>query len=51
MLVDDGFSVLDTDCGIIGDRQAVNEVMVVKVPFELIFPNPYQPRKTFDDDA
>ena len=51
MLVDDGFSVLDTDCGIIGDRQAVNEVKVVKVPIELIFPNPYQPRKTFDDDA
>ena len=24
---------------------------VVKVPIELIFPNPYQPRKTFDDDA
>ena len=51
MLVADGFSVLDTDCGIIGDRQAVNEVKVVKVPIELIFPNPYQPRKTFDDDA
>ncbi len=51
MLVDDGFSVLDTDCGIIGDRQAVNEVKVVKVPIEQIFPNPYQPRKTFDEDA
>ncbi|WP_293728586.1 ParB/RepB/Spo0J family partition protein [uncultured Phascolarctobacterium sp.] len=51
MLVDDGFSVLDTDCGIIGDRQAVNEVKVVKVPIEQIFPNPYQPRKTFDEEA
>lgn len=51
MLVDDGFSVLDTDCGIIGDRQAVNEVKVVKVPIEQIFPNPYQPRKTFDEAA
>lgn len=51
MLVDDGFSVLDTDCGIIGNRQAVNEVKVVKVPIEQIFPNPYQPRKTFDEEA
>ncbi len=51
MLVDDGFSVLDTDCGIIGERKAVTEVKVVKVPIEKIFPNPYQPRKNFDDTA
>lgn len=51
MLVDDGFSVLDTDCGILGERKAVNEVKVVKVPIEKILPNPYQPRKTFDDNA
>lgn len=38
MLVDDGFSVLDTDCGIIGERKAVNEVKVVKVPIVQIFP-------------
>ena len=37
MLVDDGFSVLDTDCGIIGERKAVNEVKVVKVPIGQIF--------------
>ena len=49
MLVDDGFSVLDTDCGIIGERKAVNEVKVVKVPIGQIFPNPYQPRKSFDE--
>lgn len=51
MLVDDGFSVLDTDCGIIGKRKAVNEVKVVKVPIGQIFPNPYQPRKSFDEAA
>lgn len=51
MLVDDGFSVLDTDCGIIGERKAVTEVKVVKVPIEKIFPNLYQPRKNFDDTA
>lgn len=51
MLVDDGFSVLDTDCGIIGECKAVNEVKVVKVPIGQIFPNPYQPRKSFDEAA
>lgn len=51
MLVDDGFPVLDTDCGIIGERKAVNEVKVVKVPIGQIFPNPYQPRKSFDEAA
>ena len=51
MLVDDGVSVLDTDCGIIGERKAVNEVKVVKVPIGQIFPNPYQPRKSFDEAA
>ena len=51
MLVDDGFSVLDTDCGIIGEHKAVNEVKVVKVPIGQIFPNPYQPRKSFDEAA
>ena len=51
MLVDDGFSVLDTDYGIIGERKAVNEVKVVKVPIGQIFPNPYQPRKSFDEAA
>ena len=51
MLVDDGFSVLDTDCGIIGERKPVNDVMVIKVPIWQIFPNPYQPRKSFDEAA
>lgn len=51
MFVDDGFSVLDTDCGIMVNRNAVNEVKVVKVPIEKIVPNPYQPRKTFESEA
>lgn len=50
MIVDDGFSLLDTDFGL-GERKAVSEVKVVKVPIDAIFPNPYQPRKTFDDAA
>ena len=50
MIVDDGFSVLDTDFGL-GERKAVSEVKVVKVPIDMIFPNPYQPRKSFDDAA
>lgn len=51
MLVDDGFSVLDTDGGVLGERKPVNEVKVVKVPITQIFANPYQPRKTFDEAA
>lgn len=50
MIVDDGFSVLDTDFGL-GEHKAVSEVKVVKVPIDTIFPNPYQPRKNFDDAA
>ncbi len=51
MLVDDGFSVLDTDSGVLGERKPVNEVKVVKLPITQIFANPYQPRKTFDEAA
>lgn len=51
MLVDDGFSVLDTECGALNERQMVREVKVIKVPIEKVKPNPYQPRKTFEDDS
>lgn len=51
MLVDDGFSILDTGCGAIDNRQTVREVNVVKVNIEKIVPNPYQPRKTFEEEA
>lgn len=51
MFVDDGFSVLDT-CGIMAQPSSNNqEVKVVKVAIEKIVPNPYQPRKTFDDEG
>lgn len=51
MFVDDGFSVLDTDCGIISNGNLISEVKVVKIAIDKIFPNPYQPRKTFDEEA
>lgn len=51
MFVDDGFSVLDTDCGVINNSNMISEVKVVKVSVDQIFPNPYQPRKNFDDEA
>lgn len=51
MLVDDGFSVLDTGLGTLDERQTVHDVQIVKVPVEKIFPNPYQPRKNFEDES
>lgn len=55
MLIDDGFSVLDADFSNLNQQTvqngAVNEVKVVKVPTNQIFPNPYQPRKTFSDES
>ena len=51
MFVDDGFSVLDTGFGTLDERQTVHDVQIVKVPVEKIFPNPYQPRKNFEDDS
>lgn len=51
MFVDDGFSVLDTDCGVINSSNMISEVKVVKIDIEQIFPNPYQPRKNFDEEA
>ncbi len=55
MLIDDGFSVLDADFSGLNQQTVqeapVNEVKVVKVPISQIFPNPYQPRKTFADEA
>ena len=51
MFVDDGFSVLDTDCGVINNSNMISEVKAVKVAIDQIFPNPYQPRKNFDEEA
>ncbi|MBQ5624978.1 MAG: ParB/RepB/Spo0J family partition protein, partial [Phascolarctobacterium sp.] len=51
MFVDDGFSVLDT-CGIMAQSSTkAQEVQVEKVDINKIVPNPYQPRKTFDDES
>ena len=51
MFVDDGFSVLDT-CGIMAQcSNNTQEVKVEKIAIEKIVPNPYQPRKTFDDEG
>lgn len=49
MLVDEGFSVLDADFGV-GQKLPL-EKKIIKVPTELIFPNPYQPRKNFTEEA
>ena len=55
MLIDDGFSVLDADFSNLNQQTVqngpVNEVKVVKIPTNQIFPNPYQPRKTFSDES
>lgn len=56
MYIDDGFSILDMDCGIFNTGSSakeakVKEVKVVKVPVDQIYPNPYQPRKSFDEEA
>lgn len=55
MLMDDGFSVLDADFSNLNQQTVqngpVNEVKVVKIPTNQIFPNPYQPRKTFSDES
>lgn len=50
-MVDDGFSILDTDFVGLNDKKTSQEVKVIKVPVDSIFPNPYQPRKTFDEEA
>ena len=39
MLVDDGFSILDTECVALNNRQTVREVKVVKVDINKIVPN------------
>ena len=55
MLIDDGFSVLDADFSNLNQQTVqngpVNEVKVVKKPTNQIYPNPYQPRKTFSDES
>ena len=49
--MDDGFSILDIGNDFLTEKKNNNEAKIIKVPTESIFPNPYQPRKNFDDDA
>ncbi|MCQ2359160.1 MAG: ParB/RepB/Spo0J family partition protein [Phascolarctobacterium sp.] len=44
MYVDDGFSLADTATTVMQNK-------IVKVPVDQIYPNPFQPRKTFDEAA
>ena len=44
MYVDDGFSLADTVTTVMQNK-------IVKVPVDQIYPNPFQPRKTFDEAA
>ena len=51
MFVDDGFSVLDTGFEAMQPTTPVHEVKVVQVDINDIFPNPYQPRKVFEEEG
>lgn len=44
MFVNDGFSLADTATTVMQNK-------IVKVPVDQIYPNPFQPRKTFDEAA
>lgn len=51
MFVDDGFSVLDTGFEAMQNTNPVHEVKVVQIDITAIFPNPYQPRKVFEEEG
>lgn len=51
MTVDDGFSVLDAGRTEMGTKHSSTAIQVVKVPLHKVIPNPYQPRKTFDEEG
>ncbi len=48
-MIEDGFSVLDGDFSKLAQPKEVSKVE--KVAIERILPNPYQPRKTFEEGA
>ena len=50
MTVDDGFSVLEAGRAEMGTKHSSKAIEVVRVPLAKVIPNPYQPRKTFDED-
>lgn len=51
MFVDDGFHVLEMNDEKMGTKHVSKEINVVHIPTEKIQPNPYQPRKIFDEAA
>lgn len=51
MTVDDGFSVLESGHTEMGNNHSSKAIQVVKVPLNRVIPNPYQPRKTFDEES
>ena len=51
MTVDDGFSVLEAGCTEMGTKHSSKAIHVVKVPLSKVIPNPYQPRKNFDEEG
>ena len=54
MTVDDGFSVLEAGRAEMGTKhssKAIEGIFYCYVPLAKVIPNPYQPRKTFDEDG
>ena len=51
MTVDDGFSVLEAGRTEMGTKHSSKAIEVVRVPVAKVIPNPYQPRKTFDEEG
>lgn len=51
MTVDDGFSVLEAGRTEMGTKHSSKAIEVVRVPLAQVIPNPYQPRKTFDEEG
>ena len=52
MFVEDGFKILQTEkesSSVI--KHFSSEIKVERIPVEKIVPNPYQPRKDFEEDA
>lgn len=51
MTVDDGFSVVEAGRADMGIEHSSKAIKVVKVLIEKVIPNPYQPRKTFEEES
>lgn len=51
MVGDDGFQFLQTENTNMGNKHIIKEATVVNVAPEKIIPNPYQPRRIFDEES